>query len=136
VADGMVRQVLNESFGTVRIGGTWNGVTFPPTVVFNGETAEVFDGLVVVRDDAALLRTYAALALRETNRIRASYSIAVPYFSEAYRIGDRVRMVGEDGYDFGTHQVRSVVWNLTRDHGTRLSTDNEVPLVFQDLGVL
>lgn len=135
VSGGLCHQVLNESFESSRVNGTVGGHAFETCWAFDGALGPAaIAGPVVVRSDLALLRTYAALALREANRIRTSYTVTVPYFTEGFRLGDRVELVGEDGAPHGTHQVRSLAWDLTADHATRLSTDNQVPLLYQSLG--
>lgn len=137
VADGMVQQIFSDSFIAKQFNGVIDGHTFSSCWYFDPILGpQNASGALPIANDAAALRLYAALAQREMNRARVAYNIGLPFFTGGYRVGDRIAVIGEDGFDYGTHQVKKVGLDLTSDHQTSLSTDNEVPLIYQDLGVI
>lgn len=137
VADGMVQQIYQDSFIAKQFNGELDGHTFSSCWYFDPILGpQNVIGVTSIANDTTSLRLYTALAQREMNRTRAAYNIGLPFFTEGFRVGDRINVIGEDGYDYGTHQVKKVGFDLTSDHQTSLSTDNEVPLIYQDLGVV
>ena len=137
-SDGLVEVVLNESFGYSQFsnidfgfedsdgvahvfGGTW--------LYLEGDGWTYYDGKFLSQDDESAFRGFALAALREKNTVRTTYNVTTPYWTSAYRLGDRISVVGQDDFQFGTHQILSLEYNLTNDHGVSFSTDSSVPLV-------
>jgi hypothetical protein len=135
--DGLVDVFVNESFrfsqitneGFPFVDGDGIGHVYDEAWLYiegTGWTLE--DAALVTQDDEAVLAEFAKAALREKNSVRANYSVTTPFWTPAYALGDRIRVVGQDDAQEGTHQVMSVGYNLTNDHGTTISTDSSVPL--------
>ncbi len=87
----------------------------------------------VVRDLSASMQQLGDSSLRERLDIRAVYQIATPFLTGGYRLGDIVRFVGQNDFDYGVHQVQGLAHNLTNDHGTTFNTDNLIPLVATEI---
>ncbi|MBI1291210.1 hypothetical protein GC173_08185 [bacterium] len=135
--DGLVEAITNESFGFRQFSnvgfpvadGDGGEHVFSQTMVLLGSEWTLFDGAIITQDDGSVLRTFAQAALRERNTVRTTYTVTTPYWTSAYRLGDRIQVVGQNDHVFGTHQVLSLAYNLTNDHATTLSTDSSVPLI-------
>jgi hypothetical protein len=136
--DGLVEAVTNESFGYKQ----FSNVGFPfedsdgdehvfdgAWVYLDGDGWTYYDGQIVTQDDESIFRRFAQAALREKNTVRTTYNVTTPYWTSAYRLGDRIRVVGQSDFVFGTHQILSLSYDLTNDHSTTLSTDSSVPLI-------
>jgi hypothetical protein len=127
------RQVTNIGFpldddgGDVVFDDVWVFLPASPGEWINYQAAEV------LQDDLPALIAYTDAALREKSGLKTTYSITFPYFTTAYRIGDRIQILGQRDFDFGTHQVLGITHDLSNDHSTTISTDNRVPLVASKL---
>jgi hypothetical protein len=119
----------NRSFGFVRLGNS----SWPSCRVYVEGTGWVTYNQATTQDDRVLLRRYGRAARRERNQADAAYSFQVPYWTDAYRLGDRILVVGQDGFDYGTHQIRAITVGLTHDHGVSLSTSNQAPLTANEV---
>lgn len=134
IADaGLVDIFENDSFQYVQLTNMGAAIEYDLWMFLENEEGVGqwfhWDAATIWRDDRAHLRTFTEGALREKCRTRATYTIQTPFWTDGYRIGERVRVVGQDDFDFGTHQIRSVAYDFTHDHSTTISTDNSVPLV-------
>jgi hypothetical protein len=138
---GLAEVVLNESFGFKQLGNTGfpfrdsagTNHTFDATWIFVGDAWNLYDGAVVLQDDGRALRRFADGALREKSSPRHVYSVTTPYLTTAYWLGDRVRLIGEDGSSFGAHQVLSLQHTIGHDHSTTISTDSVVPMIANEV---
>lgn len=140
--DGLTEAVLNESFGWRQT--TNEGFPFADDAgdehVFDEAWAFIegtgwasFLGATVLQDDELLLRDFVEMALRDKNAPRASFNIQTPFWTAGYVLGDRIVVVGQDDFRFGTHQVLSLAYDLTHDHSTTFSTDNGVPMTVSNI---
>jgi hypothetical protein len=133
---GLAEVISNDSFGFKQIsneGFPFAGETFDATWIFTGDEWLFVDGAQVLQDDLAVLRRFANGALREKSSPRHVYSVTTPYWTPAYKLGDRIRLVGEDGASQEPHQVLSMEYSLGSDHYTSFSTDNQVPLISNEV---
>jgi len=87
----------------------------------------------ILRDDSARLDEFTELALREKNRIVGNYTITLPFFSNAYKEGQKVVIIGQNDFEYGTHQITSINHTLGNDHRTILSTDTSVPMIASEI---
>jgi hypothetical protein len=126
-ADGLSEFFVNESFGYRAIGGAIGSHSFGATMLV-GNAWLVYTDPVVLQDDGAALREFVEAALREKRDIRATYSVTTPYWAAGPMIGERIEVIGQDDFSYGTHQVLSLSYNLGDDHSTTFSTDSQVPL--------
>jgi hypothetical protein len=76
-------------------------------------------------DDEADLALYSTIALTELNRSKRGWSIEFPRLTWAFKIGDRVSVEGQRG----VQQICQIIYNLTDDHSTQITTDNSLPLI-------
>lgn len=129
-SDGIARVVTNESFGYVAITDeTWEEAWLWTEA--GGWTQ--YTAAEVLQDDEAELREFTEAALRESGDVEATYQVTVPWWTSGYRIGQRVRIVGQDDFVWGTHQVMSVTDVLTHDHTTTFSTSSSVPAIASEI---
>lgn len=80
----------------------------------------------VVRNDLPLIRAACLEILREKNRPHVSYTITVPYFSRAFRVGKRVNILGV-GMVEANLVITQVEWETGAEHRTRITLDNVKP---------
>ncbi len=134
---GLVETVRNESFRFVQMtneGYPFVGVTYGDAWVYVDGTGWVhYVGATAIEDDSASLRDFAEMALYEKNRVRAKYSVGTPGYTGAYRLGDRIRIVGQADAQYGVHQIAQRSIDLTRNHAISISTDNSLPLVASEI---
>ncbi len=124
--DGLVEIVTNDSFGFLQITDeTWDTAW----VYTDSDGWTKYDAETSIQDDEQYLREYTEGALREKADVRANYTITTPWWTDGYRLGDRVRLLGQNDFVFGTHQIKSISDTLGHDHSTTFSTDNGVPLI-------
>lgn len=135
-ADGLTEAFDAPGFGFIQVtnvdfpahdsaGGSY---VFPVTRLNIDGTWVVWETATVYQDDRSALAAYATAAQAEASQIRKAYEIETPYFNGDLKIGDRISLVGQSGFDGGTHQIRQVHHDLTADHRTRISTDNQKAL--------
>lgn len=121
------RQLTNAGYPLKDFAG--NEYSYPVAIYLEGTGWVSYTNATIQQNDEAALRNFGNAAVRENEGVSSPYSVRIPYFSTAYRVGDVVSISGQNDYDADVHQVLSVAWNLTNDHGTVLSTDNGVPLI-------
>lgn len=140
--DGLGEVVLNESFGFRQMSNDGFPIvdsegtehTFDDAWVFvDGDGWTRYLGSTVFQDDNELLRVFTDMTLREKNRVRETYAVTSPFLSWAVQIGERIAMVGQDDFRFGTHQVMSISHALGHDHQTTISTENNIPMTASDV---
>lgn len=141
---GLVEAIVNEQFGFHQItnvgaafaDGAGGEHTFPTCFVLLGEEGGVWSywpAAEVTRDDEENLIAVAEAALREKNPVRENYTVTIPWATWAHRIGDRIEIVGQDDFSFGTHQVMTISHSLGRNHQSSISTDTAVPTVASEI---
>lgn len=140
--DGVVETFEVESFGfhqATNIGEPFaddSGDTheydeawFYNTAAVGGPAWEYYDAATVLRDQTLDFVEHVQNALREKNDVRQNYTIRLPWFSSGYRLGEMIEVVGQDDFEMGTHQILTLVWDLTNNHSTTITTDNSRPLI-------
>jgi hypothetical protein len=140
-SDGLTDAVTNESFGFSQVtnNGTpfldsdGTGHTFGTALILIGGVWTTYSSALVLQDDRQALQSFTLGALREKNSPRVAYPISTPYWTSAYRLGDRIRVVGQNDYEAGTHQIHSVSYDLTNDHSTTISTDTGTPMISSEV---
>lgn len=136
--DGLTEIVVNDSFKFAQVTNDnepIGGVEFDCAYYLEG------DGWVLateapataLADDTENLRTFTEAALAEKNKVRATYTITTPYATNEFKVGDRVEIVGQSDFEYGTHQILSVAHTLGHDHSTTISTDNAVPMTSNEI---
>lgn len=130
---GLAEVICNESFAYIAAGADdIDGHSFDAWV-WTGSAWTFYLGENPIQDDSEPLRRFTELALREKRDVRTAYQVDTPWWTNGYRIGERVEIVGQDDFVYGTHQIQSVTYDLTHDHGTSFSTDSAVPMVANDI---
>jgi hypothetical protein len=124
-------EVIDVSFGYIQYGNTnypLDGQTYS-TCIFQLSDGTWYDGSdLIAQDDTAALKYYAEVALQEKGRKKNAYNIVTPNLFIGPRIGDRIRVIGEDTFYGNTNQITSMTYNLSADHGTSITTDSGVPM--------
>lgn len=131
---GLTETVVNDSFRFVVTGAEIEGHEFLDVYALVNIDATTRQWIhppnfPPVRDDEELLRTFAEASLRERARLATSYNITTPFWIGAYALGDRIRILGQNDFDGGTHQVMSLSYDLTNGHKTMLSTSTQIPML-------
>jgi len=135
ISSGMTETIENKEFQFVQatnIGyeDLFGGHAFDALIYDEAGGAWLYyDTATVIRDDTALLQSFAEFSLEEKKNAGYDYSIKTPRFTTAYKLGDRIKLLGVSNFDGGTHQVKSISHELTNDHSTTISTSSSVPLI-------
>lgn len=132
---GLAEVVVNDSFEFIQrtnAGYAINGETFDAWI-YDGSDWTEYTAASIVQDDTDPLRRFTEQALRERADVRTTYSIDTPYWQPGYRLGERIRIIGQDDAVVATHQIRSLSHNLTNNHRTSFSTDSAVPMVANEV---
>lgn len=136
--DGLLDVVVNESFGYKQltnighpfVDGDGASHVFGEAWLYVAGTGwALYDVQTVTQDDTEIQSKFAEASLREKNTVRQSYNVTTPFWTSGYRLGDRIRVIGQDDAEFGKHQIMSLSYNLGNDHSTVLSTDTNSPMV-------
>lgn len=105
------------------------GYTFGTCHIVNESTgaASTYSAATLVRDDTPALRELALQVLREKCRRHRSYNVSIPYYTRAYRIGNRMVVIGQaDYYAPDTYMITGIDYDLT-DQSTTITCDNVKP---------
>lgn len=110
------------------------GVVYDSTWFWSEPTGWVnVAGTANERDDSEALRTYAEIMLLEKSGVKTAYNIRIPYFSNAYEIGDWIEVAGQGDYRQWPHLVDNISWSLDNDHSTTITTDSGTPDVVSQI---
>lgn len=134
--DGLTEVVVNESFALIQItnsGYTIDDITFDAWVFIPDTGWAFYDSAESIQDDTEPLRMFTEAALREKGDVKTTYAITTPFWTPGFRLGDRIRVIGQDDAVIGTHQINSLAYNLTHDHSTTFGTDSAVPLIANEI---
>jgi hypothetical protein len=130
--------VVNESFGFKQltnighpfIDGDGGSHVYDEAWLFvEGEGWVLYGVQTLTQDDTEIQAKFAEAALREKNTVRQAYNVTTPFWTPAYRLGDRIRLVGQRDAEIGKHQIMSLSYSLGDDHNTVLATDTNSPMV-------
>jgi hypothetical protein len=130
--DGLAEVFVNESFGYRALGGSIGEDEFGAILLVGGGW-EIYPAPLVLQDDRDALREFVEAALREKRDVRTAYSITTPFWTPGPLLGERIEVVGQNDFSYGTHQVLSLAYDLSDDHSTTFSTDSSVPLTASDV---
>ena len=127
-------QITNKNFP---IGGyEWNCLYFPQNGTYpDGVTRSDYDETtplaievpVMAKDDSALLLSAVRQVVRERQLSHASYTVTIPYFCRAAKVGKRLEVSGVTLPYEGALCITQVEHELGSDHSTTLTVDNVKP---------
>jgi len=147
--DGVYDQIQNDSFRYIQI----TNIDYP--ILDDDGNSHIFDDVWIYKssdegslpkgyyhvtskniviDDSQNLNKFTKLALDERNDIRKNYNIVIPKFTKGYSLGDTVIILNQKDYNYGNHLIQSINYDITSNHKTTISTDNQSPLIWQNLG--
>jgi hypothetical protein len=141
-ASGLSDVIVNDSFDYVQatnidaplVDADGEEHVYGDTWIFEAGTGwRRFTTKTVLKDLSGDLQFFGDAAQRERMDVRRTYNVTTPFFTRAFRLGDRVEIVGADGFDYGTHQIRSLSLDLTHSHAVTFGTDTQVPLVVAEI---